>query len=51
MTRFAAHARDKRFISTPSYAQVTEGVHRKAVGRWRDYREQFAPVLPVLSLA
>ncbi len=48
MTRFAEHARDKRFISTPSYAQVTEGVHRKAVGRWQNYREQFEPVLPLL---
>ncbi|MEO7199180.1 MAG: sulfotransferase [Dokdonella sp.] len=48
MTRFAEHARDKRFISTPSYAQVTEGVHRRAVGRWQNYREQFEPVLPVL---
>ncbi|GAA0890068.1 sulfotransferase [Rhodanobacter soli] len=49
MTRFAEHARHKRFISTPSYAQVTEGVHRKAVGRWQNYREQFVPVLPVLQ--
>ncbi|TPG48450.1 sulfotransferase family protein [Rhodanobacter glycinis] len=48
MARFAEHARDKRFISTPSYAQVTEGVHRKAVGRWQNYREQLEPVLPVL---
>ncbi len=49
MTRFAEHARAKRFISTPSYAQVTEGVHRKAIGRWENYREQFALVLPVLQ--
>lgn len=49
MARFAEHARRKRFISTPSYAQVTEGVHRKAVGRWQNYREQFEPVLPVLQ--
>ena len=49
MTRFAEHARHKRFISTPSYAQVTEGVHRKAVDRWQNYREQFEPVLPVLQ--
>jgi len=49
MTRFAEHARHKRFISTPSYAQVTEGVHRKAVGRWQHYREHFEPVLPVLQ--
>ncbi|MBQ4854828.1 sulfotransferase [Rhodanobacter sp. B2A1Ga4] len=49
MARFAEHARHKRFISTPSYAQVTEGIHRKAVGRWQNYREQFEPVLPVLQ--
>ncbi|MGB5939510.1 MAG: sulfotransferase [Rhodanobacter sp.] len=49
MRRFAEHARHKRFISTPSYAQVTEGVHRKAVGRWQHYREQFEPVLPLLQ--
>jgi tetratricopeptide (TPR) repeat protein len=49
MTRFAEHARRKRFISTPSYAQVTQGVHRKAVGRWQHYREQFDPVLPLLQ--
>ena len=49
LKRFAEHARAKRYISTPSYAQVTEGVHRKAVGRWQNYREHFAPVLPVLQ--
>lgn len=49
MTRFAEHAQRKRFISTPSYAQVTEGVHRKAVGRWQNHREQFEPVLPMLQ--
>ncbi len=31
MARFAEHARDKRYISTPSYAQVTHGIHRNAV--------------------
>lgn len=49
MTRFAEHARGKRFISTPSYAQVTEGVHRKAVARWQHYRAQFEPVLPIIQ--
>lgn len=48
MARFAQHARDKRFISTPSYAQVTEPIHHRAVGRWEAYREQFEPVLPIL---
>ncbi|HKV65132.1 MAG TPA: sulfotransferase, partial [Rhodanobacteraceae bacterium] len=45
---FAAHARAKQFIATPSYAQVTQPVNAAAVGRWRNYREQFEPVLPVL---
>jgi Flp pilus assembly protein TadD len=49
MARFAEHARRKRFISTPSYAQVTEGIHGRAVGRWRNYREAFEPVLPILQ--
>ncbi|UGB37705.1 tetratricopeptide repeat-containing sulfotransferase family protein [Frateuria soli] len=48
MTRFAEHARNKRFISTPSYAQVTRGIHPGAVNRWHHYREHFEPVLPLL---
>ncbi|AND70900.1 sulfotransferase [Dyella thiooxydans] len=49
MARFADHARTKRFISTPSYAQVTQGIHPGAVNRWHGYREQFEPVLPLLQ--
>lgn len=45
---FAARARRKRFIATPSYAQVTQPVSAAAVGRWTNYRKQFEPVLPVL---
>ena len=48
MLRFSEHARGKHFISTPSYAQVTQGVSNRSVGRWRAYREQFEPVLPIL---
>jgi Flp pilus assembly protein TadD len=48
MARFADHARTKRFISTPSYAQVTQGIHPRSVNRWHGYREQFEPVLPLL---
>lgn len=48
MARFAEHARAKRFISTPSYAQVTQGIHPRAVNRWHGYREPFEPVLPLL---
>ena len=43
-----ARARDKRYISTPSYAQVVQPVNARAVGRWRAYAEQLAPVIPVV---
>jgi Flp pilus assembly protein TadD len=42
------HARAKGFISTPSYAQVTEPINRKSVGRWQNYEPYFKEVLPVL---
>jgi tetratricopeptide (TPR) repeat protein len=42
-------ARKRAFIGTPSYAQVTEPVNRKAVGRWTHYRQQLQPVLPILE--
>lgn len=48
MAGFAEHAQDKRFISTPSYAQVTQGINQRAVNRWHAYREHFEAVLPVL---
>ena len=48
MARFSEHARGKKFISTPSYAQVTQGISRTAVNRWHAYREMFEPVLPTL---
>jgi hypothetical protein len=48
MGRFSEHARGKPFISTPSYAQVIQGINSKAVGRWHAYRELFEPVLPTL---
>jgi tetratricopeptide (TPR) repeat protein len=48
MARFAEHARNKGYISTPSYAQVTQGIHRGAVHRWHAYRDMFEPVLPTL---
>lgn len=48
MARFAEHARSKGFISTPSYAQVTQGINPRAVNRWHAYRDRFEPVLPIL---
>lgn len=45
---FDEHARRKGFISTPSYAQVTQPPNKQAVGRWRRYEKAFAPLLPTL---
>jgi tetratricopeptide (TPR) repeat protein len=44
----AERARAKGFISTPSYAQVTEPVNSRSVGRWKRYERHFQPVLPGL---
>jgi tetratricopeptide (TPR) repeat protein len=44
----AERARAKGFISTPSYAQVTEPVNTRSVGRWKRYECHFEPVLPGL---
>jgi Flp pilus assembly protein TadD len=49
LTRFDSHARDKGFISTPSYSQVVEPPNKKAVDRWRRYHKYFEPVLPTLN--
>ncbi|HEX8641380.1 MAG TPA: sulfotransferase [Allosphingosinicella sp.] len=42
-------AKERGVISTPSYNQVTQGLYGRARGRWRRYREQLAPVLPVIE--
>jgi tetratricopeptide (TPR) repeat protein len=39
----------KRVISTPSYVAVTEPVHTRAIGRWKNYHQQFTPLLPILE--
>lgn len=44
---FADHARS-RTISTPSYHQVVQPIYTRSVGRWRHYRNQLQPVLPLL---
>jgi Flp pilus assembly protein TadD len=36
-------------ISTPSYSQVIQPIYREASGRWKRYRAQMAPVLPILA--
>jgi len=41
-------AKARGTIITPSYDQVTEPLSSRSVGRWKQYREQLEPVLPVL---
>lgn len=38
-----------RVIRTPSYHDVSQPIHTKAQGRWRDFADELAPVLPVLE--
>jgi tetratricopeptide (TPR) repeat protein len=41
-------AMERGAIITPSYDQVTEPLSTRSVGRWKRYRKQLEPVLPVL---
>jgi tetratricopeptide (TPR) repeat protein len=48
MTDFAKAA-GTRTIRTPSAPQVRAGLNRRGLGRWQLYRDELAPVLPVLA--
>lgn len=48
--QFAFH-QSRRLAPTPSYAQVREPLHDRAIGRWRNYADQLAPVLDRLAPA
>lgn len=37
-------------VRTASYAQVGQAIHSRSVGQWERYREQLAPVMPILAL-
>ncbi len=39
----------KRDVTTPSYASVASPIYQHAVGRWRSYEKQLAPILPALA--
>ncbi len=41
-------ARDRGYIKTASYAQVVEPIYTRSAGKWRNYRKQLEPVIPVL---
>lgn len=40
---------NRRYARTASYAQVTEKLYDRSVGRWRHYREVLEPVIPILT--
>ncbi|HEY7005030.1 MAG TPA: sulfotransferase, partial [Sphingomicrobium sp.] len=42
-------AKERGFISTPSYSQVVEPLYDRSIGRWERYREQMKAVLPVIE--
>jgi|KBSMisStandDraft_5_1062788.scaffolds.fasta_scaffold01148_4 tetratricopeptide (TPR) repeat protein len=48
MREFAARAKTQA-ITTPSSVQVMRGLNREGIGHWRRYRDQLAPVLPLLQ--
>lgn len=39
----------RELIRTASYAQVTEPIYNRAIGRWARYRPQMEAVLPILA--
>jgi tetratricopeptide (TPR) repeat protein len=44
-----ASAARRGLIATPSYNQVVQPIYARAAGRWERYRDQLAPVLPILA--
>jgi tetratricopeptide (TPR) repeat protein len=46
--RFHEHARQK-LVRSPTYADVTKPVFKRAVGRWRNYEKYLAPYLGKLD--
>ncbi len=48
MGDFAARMHDRAAL-TPSTAQLAQGLNAQGLARWRRYREQLEPVLPILA--
>ncbi len=42
-------ARERGYVASASYAQVTEPIYRRSAGRWTRYRAQMEKVLPLLA--
>ncbi|HEU0276867.1 MAG TPA: sulfotransferase [Rhodanobacteraceae bacterium] len=49
MLDYANRAREKEFIKTPSYTQVTEPINTRGVGHWSQYRPYFNEVLSIVQ--
>jgi tetratricopeptide (TPR) repeat protein len=45
----AARARERGFISTPSYTQVIQPITSQSIGRWRNYEPHLHEVMPTLA--
>lgn len=48
MLGFDKHARQK-VVRSPTYADVTQPVYKRAVGRWHHYQKYMEPHLPKLE--
>lgn len=48
MADYKATALERKRIGTPSYHQIVQPLYNRAKGRWRRYRAQMIPVLPIL---
>ena len=49
LQQFHEHARNKGFISTPSYHQVVQPPNKNALGRWRRYQAHFGEAVRTLQ--
>jgi hypothetical protein len=49
MLDYRKTARGNRYINTPSYAAVSEGIYHHATGRWKHYAERLSPVQELLN--
>ena len=45
---YSSHAKSRKLINTPSYAQVTEPIYNRARYRWKRYEIELKPVISTL---
>ncbi|MFT3789895.1 MAG: sulfotransferase [Rudaea sp.] len=51
LRHFNRHATEKGYISTPSYSQVVKPLYGDSIERWKNYRNSFEKILPILEPA